>query len=292
MKHITSCFAFLIIVASVLSGCGKSGTSPSKPKGGTTTAMYPATSTFVQTGGTPITYQYKYDSDNNLTYFGSAGEYEVAVTAHTVAVSTFSSAYNFVTTYSYTGASNAPVDIYTDIPAQMSISMYSKDNNAGTSMTNPGKLWAFEGSKSAITKMFTSDAGGENIDFTYDANNNFKTISFTNLSGVQADIVVASMTVTGVDNHPSPYSAVKGYNTISYPQEFISDYAQAFCKNNPTQIIYRHFDYNKNDLEISEQDDFTYTYNDQGYPTTITVKVTYIGTQQSSITKTYTYTYK
>ncbi|TSJ41039.1 hypothetical protein FO440_15000 [Mucilaginibacter corticis] len=227
-----------------------------------------------------------------MTGFGSAGEYQVAVTAHTVAVSTFSAEFDFVTTYAYSGPSNAPVDIYTDLPAQRSISTYAKDNLAGTSTTNPGKLWAFEGSKDLITKLFTSDAGGENIDFTYDANNNFKTISFTNLSGAQAGKVVASMTVTGLDNHPSPFSSVKGYPVFSYPQMFISDYALAFCKNNPTQIVYKQLDYNKGDLETTEQDDFTYTYNDQGYPATVTVKVSYIGPPASSITKSYTYNYK
>ena len=98
---------------------------------------------------------------------------------------------------------------------------------------------------------------------------------------------------TGVDDHPSPFSAVKGYNVISYPQQFVSDYALAFCKNNPIQIIYKQFDYDKGDLETTEQDDFTYTYNDQGYPATIAVKVTSFATSgTTAITKNYTYTYK
>ena len=244
-------------------------------------------------GGTPITAQYTYDSDNNLTGYGSEGNYEIAVDAHTVTQSFFTSEFDDVDTYSYTGPSNTPVDIYTDIPTQMSISMYTKDNNAGTSLTIPGKLWAFQGGNNLITKMFTSDQGGENIDFTYDANSNFKTISFTNLSGVQAGKVVVMMAVNGVDNHPSPFSSVKGYNVISYPQAFVSDYAQAFCKNNPTQIIYKRFDYDKGDLETSEQDDFTYLYNAQGYPTSIAVKVTnFVAAGNTSFNKNYTFTYK
>jgi len=294
MKHSIRLSAILIpvVLLSVLSGCKKSGTSPSKQIGATT-IIRPVSSTFVQTGGEPITYKYSYDSDNNLAGYGSVGEYEVAVDAHTVTQSSFSSEFDDVITYSYSGPSNTPVDIYTDIPTQMSISMYNKNVLAGTSTTTPGYLWAFEGSKNIISKMYTSDGGGENIDFTYDANNNFKTISFTNLSGAQAGKVVVLMTVTGIDNHPSPFSSVKGYNVISYPQEFVSDYAQAFCKNNPTQIIYKRFDYDKGDLEIYEQDDFTYTYNAQGYPTAVVVKITEFGTNSNTyLTKNYTYTYK
>ncbi|TSJ41040.1 hypothetical protein FO440_15005 [Mucilaginibacter corticis] len=54
----------MIIITAVFSGCGKSGTSPSKTntgtttQTGTTTTQYPVTSTFVQTGGTPITYKH------------------------------------------------------------------------------------------------------------------------------------------------------------------------------------------------------------------------------------------
>ena len=52
MKYSIQLFACLSAAAtmSILSGCGKSGTSPSK-QNGATTIMRPVSSTFVQTGG-------------------------------------------------------------------------------------------------------------------------------------------------------------------------------------------------------------------------------------------------
>ena len=291
MKKITYLLAAFALINFI--SCSKSGTSPSK-KNGSTTSLHPVTSTIVQTGGEPATYIYTYGSDNNMTKMAIGNTYEVDITPHTVTQTSISSEFDVINTYSYSAGSNLPVDIYTTIPGQLSISTYSKDNLSGTSTTIPGYLWLMQAGKdNTIAQMGTSDNGGQTVNFSYDANDNLKTIAWTQLSGAQAGKVFSTLTVTALDNHPSPFSAVPGYNVFSYTQSmYPSDYALAFCKNNPTQMIYKEFDYGKGDLEINEQDDFTYTYNDQGYPATVTVKVTYPGPPASQYTKSYTYTYK
>jgi len=288
MKKIVYLFAALALIH--LSSCKKSGTSPSK-KNGSTTAMYPVSSTFVQTGGVQVTYAYTYDNNNNMTKMAIGNTYEVDITPHTVTQTSITSEFDVVNTFSYSAGSNLPVDIYTTIPGQLSISIYDKDNLSGTSTTTPGYLWLMQAGKdNTVAQMGTSDNGGTTINFSYDANDNLNTIAWTQLSGAQAGKVYATLTVTALDSHPSPFSAVAGYNVFSYTQSmYPSDYALAFCKNNPTQMVYKQMDNNGN-LTPTEQDDFTYTYNAQGYPETVTVKVTYIGTSQ--IVKNYTYTYK
>jgi hypothetical protein len=292
MKNITYLFAAFALIN--FSSCSKSGTSPSK-KG---IAMYPASETLSQNGGASTTFQCTYNSDNNLTkIISDALDYELDIDGHNVTQTStiYSNLTNLhttgqvINTYEYSGPSFAAVDIYTTIPAHVTIVTVNKDYVHNTMNTKQGLSLDFQGSKD-ITQMLT-EGNGQHIDFTYDANDNFKTISWTNLTGFQAGSVNASMTVTAVDNKPSPFSAVKGYNVISYPQSDAPDYALAFCKNNPTQILYKQYDNAQETLVTTEQDDFTYSYNAQGYPTSVTVKITHPGTNTTD-TKSYTYTYK
>ncbi|HVS93440.1 MAG TPA: hypothetical protein VHE59_15480 [Mucilaginibacter sp.] len=269
----TSAYLLAALALINFSSCKKSGTSPSKQKGG---AMYPATVTSVSTGGLPITWTFTYDSNNNLTKYGGEGSYIVTIDPHNVVQSSFSETIDVVNTYAYSGGSNTPVDIYTTVPAQLSISTTQKNLTTGTSVSYPGFLWAMTAGKdNTITEMTTSDNGGQTVTFSYDANDNLKTVSWINLSGDQAGKVYAALTVTSLDNHPSPFSSVKGYNVIAYTQfMYPAEFALAYCRNNPIQMIYKQLDGNGN-LATSEQDDFTYAYNAQGYPTNITVKVSY-----------------
>ena len=290
MRKIAYLFAAFALIS--FNGCKKSGTSPSKQKGSTTT-MHPVSSTFVQTGGVPVTYAYTYDSNNNMTKMAIGNTYEVDITPHTVTQISITSEYDVTNTYSYSAGSNLPVDIYTTIPGQLSISTTSKDNLAGTSTSYAGYLWNMAAGKdNTVMSMATSDNGGQTIDFSYDANDNMKTIAWSALSGARAGEVASTLTVTAVDDKHSPFSAVAGYNVFSYTQAmYPSDYALAYCKNNPIQMIYKQFDYDTGQLDVNEQDDFTYIYNAQGYPTSVTVKVTYPA-DNLVINKSYTYTYK
>jgi hypothetical protein len=291
MKKIIYLFAALALIN--FSGCKKGGTSPSKQKGSTTTtAMYPVSVTSLATGGVETTWTYTYDSNNNMTKYGLDGTYEVTIDAHNVVQSSLSSTLDVINTYAYTGGSNTAVDIYTNVPAQMSVSTTQKNVTAGTSSSYKGFLWLFQGGKdNTITQMGTADNGGLTINFSYDANDNLKTVTWTSLSGAQAGIAYASLTVTSLDDHPSPFSAVAGYNVIAYTQSmYPAEYALAYCKNNPVQMVYKQLDGNGN-LATSEQDDFTYTYNTQGYPSNVTVKVSYPNNSLIS-TKSSDFTYK
>jgi len=287
---------YLIAAFAVISfnSCKKSGTSPSK-KNGTTTTMHPVSGTFNQTGGVPSTNTYTYDSNGNMTKIvNGTNTYEIDITPHTVTQISISSEFDVTNTYAYSAGSNLPVDIYTTIPGQLSISTTSKDNLDGTSTSYKGYSWTMAAGKdNTIASMATTGNGGSTTDFSYDANDNLKAIAWTQLSGPQAGKVFSTLTVTALDNHPSPFSAVAGYNVFSYTQSmYPSDYALAFCKNNPTQMIYKEFDYGKGDLEINEQDDFTYTYNALGYPLTMTVKVTYFDAAHTTINKSFAFTYE
>jgi hypothetical protein len=291
MKKIVYLFATLAFIA--FGSCKKSGTSPSK-KNGSTVSMHPVSSTFIQTGSVLGTYTYTYDSNNNFTKMvNGTNTYEIDVDPHTVTQTSITSETDVINTYAYSAGSNLPVDIYTTIPGQLSISTTSKDNLSGKSTSYKGYLWDMAAGKdNTVASMATSDNGGQTIDFTYDANDNLKTIAWTALSGPQAGKVASTLTVTALDDKHSPFSAVAGYNVFSYTEAmYPSDYALAFCKNNPIQMIYRQFDYDTAQLDINEQDDFTYTYNAQGYPTSVTVKVTYPA-DNLVINKSYTYTYK
>jgi hypothetical protein len=292
MKKIIYLFAALALTS--FSSCKKSGTSLTKQKGSTTTTtMHPVSSTIVQTGGNLATYAYTYDGDNNMTKMAIGNTYEIDITPHTVTQISISSEFDVTNTYSYSAGSNLPVDIYTTIPGQLSISTTNKDNLSGTSTSSNGYLWNMTAGKdNTLAGMATSDNGGQTIAFSYDANDNLKTVAWTALSGARAGEVASTLTVTAVDDKHSPFSAVAGYNIFSYTGAmFLSDFALAYCKNNPTQIIYKQFDYDTAQLDVNEQDDFTYTYNAQGYPTSVTVKVTYPA-DNLVINKNYTYTYK
>jgi hypothetical protein len=290
MKNIVYLFSAFAIIS--FSSCSKSGTSPTKQTGTTTaTAMYPASYSLSQ-GGSTVTFQFSYDGNNNITKYTNGGSNETDVDLHTVVRTVSSGTDVFITTYAYAGASNAPVDIYTTIPTTLSISLYHKDLQSGGSTTSPNGAWLFTGGGNTLTQEATSDQGGKNLNFAYDANGNLKTVSFVSLSGAQAGIPYSILTVTSLDNKPSPFSAVKGYNIISYPQAYLAEYALAFCKNNPTQMVLSQYDVSTKTYIPVEQDDFTYLYNDKGYPTSITVNISYPGPPETHFTETYTYTYK
>lgn len=291
MKKIIYLFVAFALLNFV--SCSKSGTSPSKQKGGTTaTAMYPASMTLIN-GNTSQTYQYTYDSDNNLTKYGTPGLYEIAITPHIVTQSSFGTANDVINTYAYAGPSNAPVDIYTSVPSQLTITTSNRDIAADKTTSYGSGFWLYTPSKDdKILQMGSSDNGGQTINYAYDTNGNLKSISYINLSGPQAGKVISTVTVTAVDNKPSPFSAIKGYNVISYPQYYAPEIGFAFCKNNPTQIILTQFDYDTGTLVPDEQDDFTYTYNAQGYPTQVNVSISYLGIGASHGSKTYNFTYK
>jgi YD repeat-containing protein len=255
-------------------------------------------------GSATYTYNYEYDKENHLTkyyrdniisYNIGTNQVDQVVTDYifyqgaTVPFST--SGYSFV--YTLVGQPNTSVNLYTTAPTQVTYTYYYKNDISGETTSKPGGQLQFYNNKDGLpTKIITSDGGGKNTNLTYDDNGNLKLIEFVNLSGPRVGAVYGRLTVKSLDDKSSPFSGVKGYPTISYPQGYPQDYALAYCKNNPKQIISESYDVSKNAFVVYQQDDFTYTYNDKGYPTQIVVNTTYINAVTTHNTRTYNYTYK
>ncbi|WP_162996969.1 hypothetical protein [Mucilaginibacter kameinonensis] len=262
-------------------------------------AMYPARMSFYDGSQSayPRVYTYTYDKDNHLTRYGKDSLVVWDINAHQVSSTVFdypNSISAFTYSYGLVAIDKTPgaVDIYTGLPTQVSIDFFYKDLHFGTTRSNASGLWQFELAGGHIMKALTSDGGGRNYNYSYDKDGNLSGMTFVSLTGPRAGAEYYRFTVKSLDDKSSPFSSVKGYGTISYPQSYFIDYAQAFCKKNPIQIVGERYDETKNAFVIDEQDDFTYQYNDKGYPTQIVVSMTYFEATTTHYTRTYNYTYK
>ncbi|WP_157278669.1 hypothetical protein [Olivibacter sitiensis] len=130
------------------------------------------------------------------------------------------------------------------------------------------------------------------INYAYDNNENLKTIAWSQ-KGVDSFIPYSRLTVTSLDDKPSPFSAVKGYQFAAFPMAYAPEYGLAFCKNNPLEIVEEVVDPATKQWTLYARTTFAYEYNDNGYPTKIAAATTYHTTAgASTFYKTYVYTYK
>jgi hypothetical protein len=293
-------YFFGLTLVAFISACGKpNNTPPKQPTSGTDT-LRPVSVSYYDGGNSayPTVMTYKYDKANHLIQYGVGDVLVYAVGPHGVVETDFDSSTSniFTTSYLYSLTSiqtDAPVDIYNAAPNQVKIGLTVKNTISGTTTSEDIGLWQFETTKEGLPlKEITSDNGGRNFNFAYDASGNLSTVSFVNLSGTRAGAVYSVLKMGTMDDKHSPFSGVQGYPVISYPQQFDEDYALAFCKNNPKQIVVTSYDYDTNALKLYETDDFVYTYNDKGYPTTIVETMTYASGSPNVFTRTYNYTYQ
>ncbi|MDR3697871.1 hypothetical protein [Mucilaginibacter sp.] len=264
-------------------------------------AMYPASVTTY-----PGETKYEYDKDNHLVNYSrdstvivniGANQVDQNVNEYTTNSNGQSVLYHVSTTsfvYNMVGQPNTSVNIYNTAPTQVTYTYFDKDIKSGITQSRPGGQLQFENNKDGLpVKEISSDGGGYNYDFTYDSNGNMQKVEFVHLSGPRAGAVYGRVTITSLDDKHSPFSAVKGYWVASFPQSYQSDYALAFCKNNPKQIISESYDTTKGAFVVYQQDDFSYVYNDKGYPTQIIINTTYYNaTTTQGVVTTYNYTYK
>ncbi len=264
-------------------------------------AMYPSTRVDYQGSNSRTEFKYEYDKDNHLIKYGLDDVSVRLIGSNVVndniyqknanSVSVLSATRSYV--FTLAGLPNTAVNIYSSVPTQVDITDYNKNPVTGATTSRVIGRWQFETGKDNLwTKEITSDGGGLNYNNSYDAKGNLKMIEFVSLSGPRAGALYNRLTVTSVDDKPSPFSQVKGYRAASYPAVYAKDYALAYCKNNPLQIIIENYDADKNAFVLGEQDDFTYTYNPKGYPASITINTTYFRGTTTHYTETFVYTYK
>lgn len=300
----TTIYLFAACTVFLLSNCKKVSDIPQPPlvDSNIVNAMYPAVQSFYDGSQSayPTVYSYQYDKDNQLIKYGQDNLYTREISANAVAESTYDLGLDIVATMNYAfsmvGQTNTAVNIYTASPNQVGMTLISKNLKTGVTWSEPAVFWQFEyNNKGQLLREITSGDRGVNYDFSYDDNGNFKEIDDVKLTGPRAGAVYSKLKVISLDNKPSPFSHVKGYWAALWPQGHAEDFAGAFCKNNPIQMTNERYDPTKNAFVMDEKDDFTYMYNDKGYPTQITVNTTYynaIATTTTHYTRTYNYTYK
>lgn len=295
---------------SLLSNCQKKtgDLKPSPPvDSAIVNALYPVTQSFYDGNQSSYPYRNKleYDKDNYLvkidrdsTVFYNIGNNQVdqivnQYNTNNSGKSVLSGTYTTSYVYTMVGLPNTSVNIYNSAPTQVTYTYFNKNQLTGVTQSTPGGQWQFENNKDGLpVKQISADGVGFNYNFTYDDKGNLKKVEFVHLSGPRANALYERLSVTSLDDKPSPFSSVKGYWPISYPQGYNWDYALAFCKNNPNQTITELYDATKNAFVLYEQDDYSYIYNDKGYPTQITINTTYFTAVTTHYVRTYNYTYK
>jgi hypothetical protein len=301
----TLVFVFGGCTTLLLSNCQKKVTDlkPTPPvDSAIVNAMYPVTQSKNEIAAA-YTYKYEYDRDNNLVKYSrtddvvtyNIGTNQVDINVNEYASSNHQLIHMSTTSFVYTlaGDPNTAVNFFNTAPTQVKYTYFDKDVPSGVTSSRPGGLIQFENTKDGLPlKMISADGGGYNYNYNYDDKKNLVKAEFVHLSGPRVGAVYERISFTSFDDKPSPFSAVKGYWEASYPQGYTWEYALAFCKNNPKQIITELYDVTKSAFVKNQQDDLTYVYNDKGYPTQITINTTYFNATVTHYLTTYNYTYK
>lgn len=288
----TLIFFGVITTAIFFSACKKSNTTP----GGTSGAgvMQPVSVSFYEgnNAGYPETWDYTYNNDNLLVKYGKENNWLKEIGVHGVTLTTYGSFAIYSTDYAYSIANqlDTAVNIYAQSPSKLTITLNYKNLNTNSVTQTPQGYYIM--TANARQQLLDMDfSGGTAFKYAYDDKGNLSTVNFYQ-SGISGAGPYGRLTVNAVDDKPSPFSAVKGYNFIAWPVAYPDQYALAYCKNNP--------------LKITEEDavpgggwkvyritSFAYVYNEQGYPTKVTVTTENPGAAvPTTYYKTYNYTYK
>ncbi|PZR25398.1 MAG: hypothetical protein DI535_18170 [Citrobacter freundii] len=291
MKHTPLLPLVLIFALAFSSGCSKnkSPNDPDTPGSGTT--KYPATITKTDAAGR-ITTTYEYNDKKQLIShkredgvrrdFGTAQIVETVPSLTVTAISTWDFEYK-TTQNIYEGGSVGKMLWETTYKFTNGNTRTDKRGIPLFTSTEDGRI------ESDKTVLYVPDPTKTNY-YTYDDKKNLKQIEF--FQSTEPSRPFNRLKVTGVDDKPSPFSAVRGYQWLSYPQSYAIDYSFAFCRNNPTQIVIESYDRTSNSYKIAEQNDFTYTYDTDGYPTTVNINTTYYGGTTTRYSGSYTIVYK
>lgn len=291
MKH-TSLLILAFGAMTFLPACKKSGGG-----GGATNnadAYYPATLSFYEgnNGAYPAKSTFKYDDKHHLTYFGSKDRWtDIAASGATLVVPGGYDTTILVNIFNgniYTGAVTEVRQNYA--------------NKSGGSLTTyPVSTYSFTGMDKTAGVTSTYNGGKYTQYFTLDGNGNLTDSKFvTNAWGSPnstafdpGGLEYVRMKFTGYDTKPSPYSALPEWKFASFPWSYPEQMSFGFSKHNPTQIIEENLNTTTMKWAVYRQVDFTYTYNDQGYPSEVKITTLYPQSPagQNTFYATYDFTY-
>jgi hypothetical protein len=176
----------------------------------------------------------------------------------------------------------------TSLPTQLSTS-YQLENQANTTgygytfqyKTN-GKLDGYVQTATFVTGLL------EGMGVEYNSDGDVTTLSYSTITGPKSS---ATITVSGDDGHPSPYTGIAGWvfltPAVCWTCSTYQPILYALSPHNPTGD---RFTTSAGTGGINET--FTYEYNTQGYPTKRTAVRTNSDGSPGSVTITDTYTYK
>lgn len=286
--------AAVLMSGIAFTGC-KKNTGSSNPQPGAADKLYPATLAFYNNTQYPENSVFKYDGDHNLTYTGNANRYYNIDAGHSqlIVIQRGDTMYN---TYSFDR------NIYTEKGIVNATNLVKWRYAGGLPPYQSAESkYLFMPAVGTDGQVGHANLGKLSQNITYDNNGNVASVTHvTNAWGspnsTQYDpggLVLSKITYKGYDDKPSPYSSIAGYSYISvlwvYPQHFYF----SLSKHNPTQIIEESLDTNTMKYSIYSKSDFTYTYNEQGYPTQVKIKIVYpsSGTPDQEFYLTYDFTY-
>jgi len=291
MKRSVFSNASLVLLASSLlfAGCHKNNT-PGGNGNPTLNVMYPTQLIYSESGNNnyPFTWTYEYDADNNLVKYGKEGFTLRQISSPGVTATTWNG--NTATTFGYTfryyDNPNGAISFYSGLPpTEVNVDVFVK--NLETGVVNSDHYNTFQFTNYSNGFLQSELAFGRNYNYNYDEDENLKEIDYVENGHPYSRIRVVSH-----DDNPSPFVAIKGYRYASYPQVYVPEICAAFLHNNPIHVVVEDLDPDTNQWKLYEEDDFTYTYNEEGYPTTIQLTITYHTATITHFTKTFNYTYR
>jgi len=283
---------YFIAIAVLFSACKKNGGSGGTGTPGNSDLMYPATLAFDNNTGYPEKSTFKYDDKHHMTYFGNGARF-TNVGSSSTALVVITGKDTLVASYLFDG------DIYAGNNIGKVEMNYLNMYSSGNHLQGPNYTYYFTYSDASHTTLGSYNGSTYTQHFTYDDKGN---VSFSNFitnavgspnstnydpGGLEYDRI----TFKGYDDKPSPYSAVPGYRFIAYPWAYPWQMYLALSKHNPTQIIEESLNTSTMKWSVYTQSDITYSYNDQGYPTEVIVKVSSPGTAYQPYYQKYYFTY-
>jgi hypothetical protein len=286
----------LLTISTVCFATGCKKNSPSPGGGGNVPAdvLRPATMKVYEgnIGTLAPVFKFEYDKDSLLVRFGEQGVNMRQILQGGVQFKLFYGDYEATTLYAYFGPGNSPLNFYDVKDQPRAVSIQQTIYNARLNQTTRPAIieWNFAYNPNfQVSVEKTAASNGIQVNYSYDDKKNLAKMEFQSLLQVYN-----RTTVTGYDDKPSPFSAVKGYRWLSYPQTYNDQYVQAFSANNPAKMVTELWSTTKNAFHVAETTNFNYTYNEKGYPVKIVVSTSYTPEtgQPGGGVKTYEFTYK
>lgn len=294
MQHASGRMVILLAISMTLflPACKKTGSGPSGGGPNTKALYYPTTISSYQgtNGAYPSIATCKYDSQHRLTYLGNDA-FNYTINSENVTQTVLGTSGETDITYNnyngniYTGGGTTSVDN----------SALIKTSN--TSYTIPARTYLFAYTSNNALSAF--DDGANTTHFSYDDNGNLTGLSLiTDPQGSPnsgsykpGGDEIQRMTFKGYDTNPSPFSAVSVYRFVTMPWGYSYSYPFAFSRHNPAQVIEEDLNSATRQWYVYSQTDYTYTYNEHGYPSQVKFTVTYPANNNSVYYFTYNFTY-